>query len=791
MRFPPTIHKPYEQPQPKETIVKPPLPSPTSSLHEFWRAYNEALIQQTFAQCKDKSLVGSDQSFIILDDNLVLPLSLYIYATTLRQEGFQKWYRLGVHQDVSDLIKSQATILKNQATIQQPIGTASQTPRKLCWRLLIWFQASHSSVEKVINLLTDLELSDQPVGEPPIDVTLCFVPERKCLLVAMLIEGLRKQTSAEVTNVSEIIGKVIRVKILDTHLRFSPYDEGLYSLNVKHSFKNLNCRGDTRVINDLLYVAEDFIKLSGQQPSQPPPVYSAGPWAQTFTTLLKQRLSNQSQGDETGNAQTDTDLIQARQEEFFKAYIATNEALINPPQTPQNFLLTPSAKGVVHGAHLTRTLHLTFLNAMQATDKPQEVLEWIKQEINFVSSKTTDTKDEIISRIESPTYKIYFPTSRPDPVKLLEDNASVKTLTNFNIKNVIVIDRKFDLISPFVTPFTYEGLVDLTWGINSNHVNIPAEVISEAHSNDIRLRLNDSDRIYLSLRDLPHVELGSALHSLAVEMQALFQTERRADWSVQELQTFMAELKKQCGDHKSLTHHIQVVTFLINKVIKHPVYYSILRVEDDIMSGATAPEDVTKILVGMLQRGYPLHDVVRLGILNSRMNKIDSASTKLLLHSIVRAYGIMEGRLLSELENASVLRLAPPETQIPLTDWDTLNKNFKCVDVDHQKDTNGSKGVKDISFVHSGYAPISVRLIQLLAEESPKALDQMFDKLNVPDMNVTKSELWAPPSGGRIPVGITDAQEMAPVSLVIFIGGVTRSEMAAIRHLNTQHASSR
>jgi hypothetical protein len=115
--------------------------------------------------------------------------------------------------------------------------------------------------------------------------------------------------------------------------------------------------------------------------------------------------------------------------------------------------------------------------------------------------------------------------------------------------------------------------------------------------------------------------------------------------------------------------------------------------------------------------------------------------------------------------------------------WQLIKKGLKLVP-EETSDVNPT----DISYVFSGYAPLSIRLVQCALKNDwrqsellrllPGPTFERFDK-----NQAVKAPRWdnspAPDSG---PAG--DSSRL--VALVIFIGGVTFAEISALRFLSAQ-----
>lgn len=47
------------------------------------------------------------------------------------------------------------------------------------------------------------------------------------------------------------------------------------------------------------------------------------------------------------------------------------------------------------------------------------------------------------------------------------------------------LDREVDLVSPLVTPLTYEGLVDITLGIDYGRIRVESVLLGSEETNDL------------------------------------------------------------------------------------------------------------------------------------------------------------------------------------------------------------------------------------------------------------------------------------------------------------------
>ena len=101
----------------------------------------------------------------------------------------------------------------------------------------------------------------------------------------------------------------------------------------------------------------------------------------------------------------------------------------------------------------------------------------------------------------------------------------------------VIIDRLADLVTPMVTPLTYEGLVDeVMGGIHHGCARLPRAVVADdadetasaaaadADGDRVAYALNSRDALYAEVRDLNIEELGARLGDRAKAIRAACDT---------------------------------------------------------------------------------------------------------------------------------------------------------------------------------------------------------------------------------------------------------------------------
>ena len=90
------------------------------------------------------------------------------------------------------------------------------------------------------------------------------------------------------------------------------------------------------------------------------------------------------------------------------------------------------------------------------------------------------------------------------------------------LEQIIIVDRSIDMITPFCTPLTYEGLVDHFYGIHNTFVELDARVSGQPEVKKVPLS-NGKDPIFEQIRDCNFSAIGQSLNTLAKSIQENYQ----------------------------------------------------------------------------------------------------------------------------------------------------------------------------------------------------------------------------------------------------------------------------
>ncbi|MBZ3891445.1 Vacuolar protein sorting-associated protein 33A [Sciurus carolinensis] len=340
--------------------------------------------------------------------------------------------------------------------------------------------------------------------------------------------------------------------------------------------------------------------------------------------------------------------------------------------------------------------------------------------------------------------------------------------------NLLLLDRNVDLLTPLATQLTYEGLIDEIYGIQNSYVKLPPEKFAPKKQGDggkdlpteaKKLQLNSAEELYAEIRDKNFNAVGSVLSKKAKIISAAFE-ERHNAKTVGEIKQFVSQLPHMQAARGSLANHTSIAE-LIKDVTTSEDFFDKLTVEQEFMSGIDT-DKVNNYIEDCIAQKHPLIKVLRLVCLQSVCNSgLKQKVLDYYKREILQTYGYEHILTLSNLEKAGLLR---PQTG-GRNNYPTIRKTLRLWmdDVNEQNPT-------DISYVYSGYAPLSVRLAQLLSRPGWRSIEEVLRILPGPHFEERQP----------LPTGLQKKRQPGEnrVTLIFFLGGVTFAEIAALRFLS-------
>lgn len=354
------------------------------------------------------------------------------------------------------------------------------------------------------------------------------------------------------------------------------------------------------------------------------------------------------------------------------------------------------------------------------------------------------------------------------------------------IEHLLLLDRSVDLLSPLVTQLTYEGLIDEIFSINNITVQLPAEKFHDSDDSPTdmsldkkeQIILNSGEELFAEIRDKNFNGVGPVLTRKAKVISSQFD-ERHGDKSVQEIKQFVARLPHMLATKQSLARHTTIAE-MIKEVTDSNSFLESLQTEQELLN-CIETDKPNSYIEDMIAQQQPILKVLRLLCIQSLTNS--GLKPKLLDYykrEIIQTYGYQHLPSLINLEKAGLLR-----PQQPVRQYAVLRKALRLTVEDESEVTP-----RDISYVHSVYAPLSVRLAEQLVQPTGwQGLNDVLGLLPGPTVSSNSHTSNSAPVRRNSITSEDSNSEPTRLVLVFFIGGCTYAEISALRFLSQQEDS--
>ncbi|KAJ3126525.1 hypothetical protein HK098_007425 [Nowakowskiella sp. JEL0407] len=282
------------------------------------------------------------------------------------------------------------------------------------------------------------------------------------------------------------------------------------------------------------------------------------------------------------------------------------------------------------------------------------------------------------------------------------------------IDSLIIMDRTVDLVTPMCTQLTYEGLIDEKFGIRSTFVELDPSMhgptvppsgssAAPAVSNKPRkVALNSQDKLFAQLRDLNFAVVGGLLSQVARRIHEDYEGRHQAK-TVSQIKDFVGKLGNLQAEHQSARLHTNVAEE-ITKFTLDQDFNRMLEVQQNFVAGVITTPHIDYI-EELINKQAPLMHVLRLLCLHSLVNGgFKPKQFDFFRRELIQTYGYTHILTLQNLFKTGLLR----RQETARNPYAQIRKPLRLI-VDEVNEHQPN----DISYVYSGYAPISVRLVQL------------------------------------------------------------------------------
>ncbi|XP_078285990.1 vacuolar protein sorting-associated protein 33B isoform X1 [Rhinoraja longicauda] len=382
--------------------------------------------------------------------------------------------------------------------------------------------------------------------------------------------------------------------------------------------------------------------------------------------------------------------------------------------------------------------------------------------------------------------------------EIVKDAESEMKPRQAEIDQVFFIDRDVDYVTPMCSQVVYEGLVDDVFRIKCGSVDFGSEVTSSEKS--VKVLLNSQDKVFKEIRNEHFSNVFGFLSQKARRLQ--MQYDKRQGMDIKQMKDFVSqELKSLKQEHRLLSLHIGACESIMKKKTKQD-FQELLKSEHALLEGFEIRESTTCVEEHINRQISPFESLRLMCLLSLTENGLISKDYRSLKTQYLQSYGyehlltfanLKQIGLLTEQQSGETLtavestmgKLVTDKAVGKLTDafsslarkshFRALSKRLNLIP--RSEEEYDLKVPRDMAYVFSGaYIPLSCKIIeQVLENEGWAGMEEVSRLLNSNEF-VTNER----------PADAASNSSMQKVVLVLFLGGCTFSEIAALRFLGKE-----
>lgn len=378
-----------------------------------------------------------------------------------------------------------------------------------------------------------------------------------------------------------------------------------------------------------------------------------------------------------------------------------------------------------------------------------------------------------------------------DMVKKKEQTDSIKT--DQELLACVYFDRTVDLITPFCTPYTYHGMIDTYFDNKFNSISVDSKIVGvmdikkkesqeKANTNTntedkakdakttvepkiVSIDVSHHDRFYTMIKDYHFNKIRNFLVERINAHNKVTAETKENNSDLEKLSHSIKQMQEYNRERQSLNNHINLADY-ISKFQIDPYVKHYLRCEQQLISGIDLSDHLHDLYEALMAKRVSMYTLLQLVILESQtQGGLKPKYYDYLKKAFLNAYGYKEIFLWNNMEKLKfITRKEKKKGYEELIS--TLHLMNYDVDLIEPNDT---------AYVFGAFCPISIRLIERIIKGEWGRLKEFLDaNLNgATDFPVDEREV-ANPSKERNFI------------LLVFIGGITYGEIAAIRFLNSK-----
>ena len=344
-----------------------------------------------------------------------------------------------------------------------------------------------------------------------------------------------------------------------------------------------------------------------------------------------------------------------------------------------------------------------------------------------------------------------------------EENITKENIINEEILACVMIERNVDFITPFASQFNYQGIIDDIFNIELNSIEVDSNIIDSVDKKNKVIFLDNRDPLYYMIKDYNFNKIRIFLPKRLKSHSLILESGKQLD-DYKKISKNLTLVKQIQNERNSLTNHIDIAQH-ISKIISHPSFKRRLQLEQIMLSAEFENEELYEYYENEIGKKGDLYSILKMFIIHCQVTggpkeKIYNKLKK----DISLTYGFQNLILWNNLEKIKMIKKKDGNDYYKL-----LKKKLELIN--HEVNVYEPN---DPSYVFGGYCPLSVKIIENIFKKGWNGIKEYLNKIN--------GEMFYPEDESLI----INPKYNSNIVLLVFIGGISYSEIACIRYLNKE-----
>lgn len=328
------------------------------------------------------------------------------------------------------------------------------------------------------------------------------------------------------------------------------------------------------------------------------------------------------------------------------------------------------------------------------------------------------------------------------------------------VSDLILFDRRTDLVTPLCSQLTYEGILDDVFGIKVGFVELDSSVTDRTKS--VKVLVNSSDPVFRIIRSQHFSVANITLGQIARELDAEYKEGRDHSQTVAQIKEFVKRMPELKTKHQSLSTHVKASEKIVDIKTAGDVQKQ-LQIERALIENYDGKE-VLEFIEECIQHQVPTWFVLRVvSLMSCAFGGLKSKYYQRYKQLILQSNGYKHLTSFYNLKKCGLLQEQGGTTKAG--NFKQLCKRFNLI-----PKTFNVEQPTDTSFVFGGiYKPLSCTVINAMLSKKESSNMEGIDKVTYRQGTSAR-----PPS---------DSSKEKKKVLVYFIGGCSLSELNALRFI--------